>query len=275
MSNADIVFYWAAVTAYAAAFVAFVVGLVFKRERLFAAASWICALGLVPHVVAVALRWIAVGHGPYINRYEVFSSDAGIAVLLFVLVQRPFPMARYAGPVVSAGAFLLMGVGLMSSRTVVPLPPSLESYWLVLHVVFAKLSFGSYLVAAGLAVTFLLKERRVEPEGFWAKVPSPAVLDDLSYRFAALGFLFTGVMIAAGAVWANRAWGRYWGWDPVELWSLVVWLVFGLYLHLRITFRWKGRRAAVTAIGCLLVAALGFFVMPAVVSTLHGEYLVK
>ena len=274
---ADVPLYWAAVTLYAASCALFVIAQVFGKEHWFARAPQLAAAGLAPHAASLALRWVEVGHGPYINRYEVFSSDTFVAVALFVLVQRTWPVVRWAGPLVTGAAFLLMGFALMSSRGAVPLPPSLQSYWLVLHVAFAKLSFGSYLLAAGLAATYLLKERRGEATsgGFWGKVPAPALLDDWSYRFVALGFVFTGVMIAAGSIWAERAWGRYWGWDPVEVWSLVVWLAFGLYLHLRITYRWKGRRAAVTALACLLVAVLGFFVMPTLLASLHGEYLVK
>lgn len=272
----DVFLFLAAIGLYAASTVVYVAAFVFKKEKWFTVALWPALVGLVPHSASILLRWIAAGHGPYINRYEVFSSCTWTIVTFFLLIQVRFRAVRYTGPVTMGVSFLLMGFALMSSREPVPLPPSLESYWLVVHIIFAKLSLGSYLVATGLAVTHLLKERHRSGEGpFWIKIAAPEFLDDLSYRFVAFGFVFTGMMIAAGSIWGNKAWGRYWGWDPVEIWSLVIWLAYGIYLHLRITYKWNGRRSSISAIVCFVICILSFFIMPMVSETIHSEYLVK
>ncbi len=272
----DLYLFFAAFGFYLTGTIVFVAAFIFKKEKLFTGGTWLALLGLLPHSGSILLRWIEVGHGPYINRYEVFSSCTWMVIVFFLLMQARFRAIRYAGPVVIGVSFLLMAFALMSSRDPVPLPPSLESYWLVVHVIFAKLSLGSYLVATGLAATYLLKEKYGGAEAlFWGKVPAPDFLDDLSYRFVAFGFVFTALMIVAGSVWGNKAWGRYWGWDPVEIWSLVIWLAYGIYLHLRITYKWKGHRSSITAIICFLICILSFFIMPMVTQTIHSEYLVK
>jgi cytochrome c-type biogenesis protein CcsB len=106
-----------------------------------------------------------------------------------------------------------------------------------------------------------------------AKLPRQEILDDLSFRFVGFGFIVLGMMIAAGAIWANEAWGRYWGWDPIETWSLVSWLVYAAYLHTRLTLGWKGRRSAwfgALALPIVLFALIG---VPIVYNSIHGAYL--
>lgn len=284
MPGGEVFLYWLAVTVYAAAGVAYLVGLVFQRRDWVDRATMLVAANLVPHGIAILWRWNAVGHGPYINRYEVFSSDVWVAMAAFVAVQLRFPRLRLAGAALLPLSFLLMGLGALSSPEPEPLPPSLRSYWLVIHVAFAKLTFAAILIAFGLAVLYLRKARRMGTaapngtaggNGFWDRLPSLERMDDLSYRFLGLGFLLLAIMIAAGSVWAHEAWGNYWSWDPIETWSLITWLTYGIYLHLRTTFAWKGSKASWFTIGAMAVSLVAFFGVAYVARSLHVEYLVR
>lgn len=106
-----------------------------------------------------------------------------------------------------------------------------------------------------------------------AKLPPPDTIDELSVKFVGVGFIFLSIMIAAGSIWANEAWGRYWGWDPIETWSLITWLVYAGYLHSRYTLGWRGRRSAWFAVAALPFILFTLFGVPSVYNSIHGAYL--
>ena len=140
---------------------------------------------------------------------------------------------------------------------------------------FANLAFAALVASFGLAVVYVIRER--SKTGVWAKhlakLPDQEVVDDLTARFVLAGFLLWGIMIASGAIWANESWGRYWTWDPIETWSLIVWLIYAIYLHLRFTMRWRGTRLAWYAIVSMPVALFCLVGIPTVLHTIHAGYI--
>ncbi len=281
MAQIDYILYLAAATLYALSSILYIYCLVFRKNEKIGFAVNSAIAGLLFHSVSIALRWIEVGHGPYISMYEVLSKYAWFSVVIFLLVQHKYQKIKIAGFVVMPISFLMMGVSLAYSRDIQTLPAALRSYWLIAHVVFANLAFGAILVAVGVAVLYILKERhskKVEAgleneESFYDRLPDLKVMDDLMYRFVASGLLFLTIMIGAGAIWANQTWGRYWGWDPTETWSLVTWFVLGICLHLRMNAGWSGRRIAWFIIFCIIVLAFSVFGVGYVYSGLHTNYL--
>lgn len=263
--------HWAGVALYIAATVVLVYAVVFVRPRAVRWGLAGAALGLVPHAVAIGLRWAAVGHGPYMLRYEVLSSNAwvAIAVLLFVLWRRPDWSALAV--VVMPLAILAVAVGLFSNPESRELPPTLRSIWLVFHITFAKISAAAFLLSLGAAVLLLLRER--PPRARWLeRLPATAALDALVVRSVGFGVIFWTVTIAAGAIWGNQSWGRYWGWDPIETWALVAWLAYGSFLHLRFFFKLGPRATAWLSIACFAVFILALLVLPMVMTSLHTAY---
>lgn len=297
----QIVSVWLAEGLYAVAAALLVLGFAFRSNRLVGWSFRAALVGIVPHTVGILLRWYQAGHAPYIQFYEVILSDTWFGMVIFLVLVWRFPRLRPAGLLALPLTFILLGIAVLSSTEIRTLPPTFETYWLILHILFAKLTYGSFLVAADLGILYLLRSRvvrrrgvqvqvsprieEVAPEGssidevlaesFYRRLPSLARLDELSYQFAIAGFLFCGTMIAAGAVWANNAWGEYWGWDPVETWSLVTWLVYGIFLHLRLRRGWKGARSAWYLLGALALALAAFFVMPYIMESIHSAYLGK
>lgn len=269
--KAEVLLHWAGVILYSASAVAYSLHLFFGRERAQRWAAALAAVGLLPHAAGLLTRWVESGHGPYMARYEVLSSNAWVAVALFLLASWRLPRLRAAGAVVMPVCFLGMTAGLFTDPGLRTLPPSLRSVWLVLHILFAKLGAGGILLSFGAGALLLLRERRPQA-AFVSRLPSSEVLDEYSRRFAGFGFLFWSVMIAAGAIWANDSWGRYWAWDPIEVWSLVTWLSFGAYLHLRRFHGWKGSRAAWLVAACFLLSMATLSVVPLLTRSLHGEY---
>ena len=126
--------------------------------------------------------------------------------------------------------------------------PSLRSSWLGFHVSTAIISYGSFGVSAVVSAIFLFRGR-MRDDHFWGQhIPPREKLDAISYRSVCLGLLFLTFTILSGAIWAEQAWGSYWSWDPKETWSLITWIIYAIYLHLRLGRGWRGKSAAIFAV---------------------------
>lgn len=274
MTN-EIIAMWAAVTLYALGSILYTIGAVFRREGLVRAALWVSLIGLVPHSAGIVIRWVRIGHAPYLGFYEVVSSYAWASVLALGLLAWRYRRLRAAGIVVMPIALLLLAGAMFAPKSELALTGTLASYWLTIHVTLAKLSYAAFISSFAVAVAYLVRERGVG--GALAevleKLPSQEVLDDLAFRLISVGFVFLGTMIVAGAIWANEAWGRYWGWDAIETWSLISWLVYAAYLHARLTLGWRGHRSAVFAAAALPVVVFSLIGVPIVYQSIHGAYL--
>ncbi len=224
------------------------------------------------HVTGVVLRGVAANRFPWGNMYEfVTSSLAFAAVAYLVLALRG---RRWLGLPVTL--LLALGQGLAVTVfyvAVAPLVPALHSVWFVIHIVAAAISGAAFNLGAIAAVLYLLRTRaeaRGRVGGYLARLPQPAALDRFSYRIHAFAFPLWTFTIAAGAVWAEYAWGRFWGWDPKETWSLVTWVVYAAYLHARATAGWKGVRAAWLAVLGVVTFWFNFVGINLLVSGLHS-----
>jgi cytochrome c-type biogenesis protein CcsB len=253
-----------------------------RSDRIGRLAVLATVLGLGFHIASVAVRAIAVDAVPWSNMYE-FASVAGlIGVVAFLAVLWKAPALR------PLGAFVLLPVVLMMflAGTVLyskaqPLVPALQSYWLAIHVTLVSIAEGALMTSAVLTVLYLVKSRHDRqldrggsPTGRLAalaeKLPPAATLDKAAYRVVAFSFPLYTVAIICGAIWAEAAWGRYWGWDPKETWAFIVWVVYAGYLHARATAGFKGRGAAwvnLLGFGCI---TFNFLVVNIVVSGLHS-----
>ncbi|TLM77457.1 MAG: cytochrome C biogenesis protein, partial [Actinobacteria bacterium] len=238
-------------------------------------ALYAATLGLVPHLAAIIERWIRIGHGPYLGFFEVASALSIFTVGFFVAMAWRYKKAAPVGIAVMPVVLIMLAAAMLAPKNGLPISAALASYWLVIHVVFSDLAFGSFVASFGLSIAYLLRARSVE--GPWAhrleKLPAQEVVDDLSFKFVSAGFLFWTVMIASGAIWANEAWGRYWGWDPIETWSLVVWLIYAAFLHFRLTLGWKGERTAWLAIVAMPLAMFSLIGIPFLFKSIHAGYI--
>jgi len=164
----------------------------------------------------------------------------------------------------------MMGYGYMQNPALTPMAASLKTIWLYIHVYFAWLAFGAYSLAMAAGTLYLLKRKSINSgvhNPSYDKVPSLERLDELVFRYVVFGFITDTVMICAGAIWAKDLWGNYWNWDPVETWSLISWLTYGITIHLRVTFGWRNERLAWLAIAALSTVIICFFGVNLVVNT--------
>lgn len=230
-----------------------------KKDSLSKVAFLLQLAGFMLHTAALICRGIGAGRLPLTNQYEFATSFAwGLCLVSIIFVVRfRFPvLGAFAAPVI----FLIIGYAAMQSKEVRELMPALRSNWLGFHVSTAIIAYGSFGVSFVLSVIFLLRDK-MNAQGFLAQhIPDREKLDLISYRSVSLGLLFLTFTIVTGAIWAERAWGSYWSWDPKETWSLVTWIVYATYLHLRIRRGWQGRSAAIfAAVGfvCVLFTYIG------------------
>ena len=211
-------------------------------------------------------------HGPYLGFYEVANALVLCVVVFFVIVAWRNPRLSAAGIAVLPVAVVLLGGAMLSSKAEVEVTAKLASYWLFIHVTFANLAFGAFAVSFGCAIAYVIRQR--SKSGKWAKrlskLPAQEVLENQTVRFVLVGFLFWAIMIATGAIWANEAWGSYWSWDPIETWSLIVWIIYAVYLHLRFTMRWHGERLAWYAIIAMPMALFALIGIPLAFNTPHA-----
>jgi cytochrome c-type biogenesis protein CcsB len=218
-----------------------------RTERVGRLASAFMIIGFLLLLVAVVLRGISANRVPWGNMYE-FSITGALAFSAAYLFGLKKYKIRFLGLPVAIAVLLTLGTAItLLYRPSAPLVPALKSPWLVIHVSTAIISGGVFLLANCIAGTYLILDR-YEQKGVrpnWAlKLPTLEALDNLSYRLVALVFPLWSFSVIAGAIWAEAAWGRYWGWDPKETWAFITWVAYAAYLHARVTVGWRGRKAA-------------------------------
>ncbi|MBI4436671.1 MAG: c-type cytochrome biogenesis protein CcsB [Candidatus Omnitrophica bacterium] len=217
------------------------------KKNLFLFARCFLFLGFLSHTVSMGFRWIRAGHAPLTNTHESMVFLAWSIVLLYLVFERVYRL-RELGLWISLFALSVLAYATSFDKTIHPIMPALQSNWLVFHVMFCMLGYGSFAIAfiTSLGTLFLQRTKR--------KGNLLQQLDFLSYKAIVFGFFFLALGIITGAVWGNRSWGRYWGWDSKETWALITWFIYGLYLHLRATRKWRAVSLAwVSVIGFLSV----------------------
>lgn len=261
MTGTEIVLFWITVALYAVGFALFLLGLVFRKDRSIPFATGAVLSGAGTHLATIMARGLTTGRIPVVGHYENALLGAWVVIVfsfLILLWRRTLALLLVGS---APFALLMLGYGFLSHPEIEPTSLVLDNLWIIVHIFFAWLAYGSYAVATALAVVYLLRARYREPDipGVYRRLPDSEVIDELVFRFILFGFVTDAAMIAAGAIWAKDLWGTYWSWDPVETWSLVSWLIYGLYIHLRLTFGWRGKKAAWLAIVSIAGVVLAFW----------------
>lgn len=218
-----------------------------QTEKVARIATAMMILGFVLLFAGVVARGVSAGRVPWGNMYEFSITGAMAFSGAYLLALRKYDL-RWLGLLISIGVLLTLGTAVaVLYRPSAPLVPALKSTWLVVHVSTAIISGGVFLLANAIAAAYLYldaMESRGERTAWAKRLPSLEALDQLSYRLVAFVFPLWTFSVIAGAIWAESAWGRYWGWDPKETWAFITWVAYAAYLHARVTVGWRGRKAA-------------------------------
>jgi cytochrome c-type biogenesis protein CcsB len=247
-----------------------------RGEKLGRIGFSLATLAFLLHLAGVLARGLSVQRWPWGNMYE-FSTAAALATMATFLVLARRYQVRWLGVFVVTPVLLTLGLAVLVLYTdPTRLQPSLQTYWLAIHVFAAVVSSGLFTVGAVLSVLYLVRARaeaKAALPGGTAKpsqLPSAAALDRLAYRVHAFVFPLWTFAIIAGAIWAESAWKRYWGWDPKETWAFITWVMYAAYLHARTTAGWKGRKAAYVALLGWLCLMFNYFVINIFINGLHS-----
>ena len=259
MQNAENILFTTAMAGYFAAMACSFLFVAIKKETPARISFVLQCVSLILHTTALVLRGLQAGRVPMTNQYEFAACFAWALCLVCIVFIRKYRF-RALGVFTMPVVFLVMGYAAMQSRDIKPLMPALQSGWLVFHVSTAIISYGAFGVSAALGSMYLLRGK-MKKDGFMDQhIPAEGKLDLIAYRSVCLGLLFLTFTIITGAIWAERAWGSYWSWDPKETWSLVTWIIYAAYLHLRLRKGWKGKAAAVFAVTgfiCVIFTYIG------------------
>ncbi|RPF28003.1 c-type cytochrome biogenesis protein CcsB [Georgenia muralis] len=281
-----------------------------RRRRAAGIAMTTTWLGFALHLLGVITRAIAAARVPWANMYEFSILFTLVAMVIFLALQRGRDMRFLGTFVLGPVLLMLgIAVSILYVRAD-GLQPALQTYWLVIHVSIATLAVGVFSIAATLSTLQLVQERaelrrartatppqsptspgseadgatvtatlaqeegRTRSRGLWGRlldvVPSSDELERLAFRLNAVGFMMWTFTLVAGAIWAEHAWGRPWGWDAKETWSFVIWVIYAAYLHARATRGWEGRRAAYLSIAGFVAILGNYFLVNLVFNSLHS-----
>lgn len=275
-----------------------------RRRRAVGIAMSTARGGFILHLIGVVTRAAAAQRVPWANMYEFSILSSLVAVLVFLALQRGRDL-RFLGVFVLGPVLLMLGVAVAVLYVRADgVPPALQTYWLIIHVSVATLAVGVFSIGAILSVMQLIQERaekrtvrsvtggttthtstpsatttvaredRTTRRGAWGRLlevaPNSVELERLAFRLNAVGFMLWTFTLIAGAIWAEHAWGRAWGWDPKETWSFVIWILYAAYLHARATRGWEGRRAAYLSIAGFVAILANYFLVNLVFNSLHS-----
>jgi len=229
--------------------------------------------GFFCHTLNIALRLKALKAPPVTSFHESssFLAWAVVGVYFFFVYRGPkvYTLGTFLLPLV----LFLMTVSALFPSEIAPLPPVLRSLWLPIHAIISLLSYAFFLIAAVAGLMYLLQERQVKHKrlgGLFKRLPPLESLDRLNELCLKYGFPLLTLGIITGAIWAEKAWGAYWSWDPKETWSLILWFIYAALLHERLLIGWRGRKAAIMALIGFGVWMISYFVVNLFLPGLHS-----
>jgi cytochrome c-type biogenesis protein CcsB len=244
-----------------------------KASNIAYSLTWLSLFLLTGGVLA---RAFAAGRVPWGNMYEFALTTSWSVLALYLVLSRKYDL-QWMGVLIVTPVLLALGLSVTVLYTdTSELVPALRSTWLIIHVSAAVISYGLFSVgaiASGLYIAKSSFEDKGSPPGglgFLVRIPSAKAIDKVAYRIHAFVFPLWTFAVISGAIWAENAWGRYWGWDPKETWAFITWVIYAGYLHARATAGWKGRRVAVIALVGFASLNFNFFVVNIVLPGLHS-----
>lgn len=265
-----LIFFWFAVVLYGVSTLFYLFSFVNKKEIFIRRGLLFAWLGFLPHTLSLSFYWTRPAQLSF-STFFIMNDAAwgGMFVFLLILLFNRFlsPAGILAMPMT---AFLQIWAAI-SKKEINTTPPSFDTVWFWIHVFASAMAYGAFLVAAAIGLLYILKARNAG-DAFYDRLPELKRLDDSNYIFIGLGFAMLTLMITSGALWTQRVYGNYWAWDPLEVQSLVSWLVYAIWLHLRLTRGWRGIKLAWYALFALPVMVIAIWGIPFVPEMFHRGF---
>ena len=257
--------FFAALALYAVAVILQFTGTAFKKDRLLRLAWWVFLGAFAVHAVFIAVRGVVARRIPLSNQFE-FANAFAWGVALMLIVVRGRMKADWLTVAAMPAALLVMTYAALQPMEIHDLMPALRSAWFGVHIGSAVLSYAAFVIAGVSGLRYLMAVKKEN-----AAAHALDQMDYLSYRMIAFGFLFLTVVILSGAIWAEQAWSAFWTWDPKEVWALITWIIYAVYLHLRLRARGRDRRKFLAWYVVIAVPVV-FFTFAGVNTFMHGMH---
>lgn len=239
-----------------------------KKELIGRIATITTFIALIADLAAIILRMIISGHPPLSNGYEFLMTFVGGIIAVYLYAEIRYKLKSLGAFVMPIALVLLMFIIMTmgpEEKIAQAIPPALKSQWLTFHVITAMFAYGAFAVSFGLGIMYLLKSGK--NVSFF---PELGAIDEYSYKVVGFAFPLLTLCIITGAIWADYAWGTYWSWDPKETWSLITWIIYAAFLHARLMYGWKGKRAAWMAVIGFAAVLFTFFGVNYLLPGLHS-----
>jgi len=263
----ELLFLWAALVLYVCSgCMAIITTIVWRKIPIII--PYLTTLAFIIHTLAIALRWYRVDHGPFVTMFEILSSNIWSFTLIWLFFFWRIKEIRFALVIAQPVLFMMMAWLLLAPSEAAMYPATYHTIWLYIHVGFGKVFLALFYLAVALSTLILLRQIR-KCHTWFKQLPANENMAVLSFRFVAAGLVFQTLMLIAGAIWAQDAWGRYWAWDSLETWSFISWLLVALLLHARVTWKIKAELSSVMIIIVFIVAFITFFGVPFISMTPH------
>ncbi len=270
MSSQESIFYWLATLATAVTFFISILSIVLKRGSYLKISRIFFYLSFISLTVFGILRWIQSGHPPFVTLFESMTMSVWLVFLAYLIIQKVSSHSLIILMPVSLFSFLLLGWSISLPTESSQLSVALNNVWLFIHASFATSGAATFVIASSFSVIYILGEEWLQKHIKTAeRIPEYKAIPKQILNFVILGLILWGVMIVSGSIWAHNAWGRYWAWDPIELWSLISWLLYGLVLHSRIGFKLSNKLFCWMTIFAALTVIFALWGVGYVYETIH------
>ena len=259
---------------FAAAFI-YLISFVFNKRPAAVIALVLTVFGVTAQTAAFIIRWIhsyqlGIGHIPLANFYESIVFFSWSIIFIYLVMGRRYKN-NLIGALANLFAFIMLAYASLSgdiNSQIQPLSPALQSNWLTIHVISCFFAYACFAISFGTSVLYLTKRKfKGNPVDI---LPESKFLDEVTYKMISIGFVLLTLGIITGAAWADHAWGRYWGWDPKETWSLITWFIYAAFLHARLVRGWKGTRMSLISIFGFLAVIFTYLGVNYILSGLHS-----
>ena len=258
------ILFFTPVVLYFAAMVLQFAGAAFDKAALKKTAWLALVTGVLVQTAYMVARGVAAGRVPLANQFEFANAFAwGTAVIGIFFKIRGKKTMDWMVTLAAPCAFLLISYAALQPREITELMPALRSAWFTIHIGTAVFSYAAYAIAAAIGVRYLMLEKKETAKHL-------RELDSLAYKLVSFGFLMLTIVILTGCIWAEQAWGSFWTWDPKEVWALITWIVYAIYLHQRVRMNWRGHKMAIFAIAAFVFVMFTFVGVNTLMSGLHS-----
>jgi ABC-type transport system involved in cytochrome c biogenesis permease subunit len=268
-----LIFFWSAVALYGVSTLFYLLSFIHKKEHFIRRGVFFAGVGFLSHTICIAFYWTQPSHLAF-STFQIINDASWAGMFVFLLSLLFARFVSSAGILVMPVTVFLQVWAAISEREIGMTPPEYMTAYFWIHVIASALSYGLLLVAGAIGLLYILKTKH-EGKTFYDRLPDLNKLDTSNYLFIGFGFVMLTLMIISGSLWTKQVHGSYWNWDPLEVQSLISWLIYAIWLHVRLTLGWRGKKLAWYSLLALPVLVIAIWGIPLAPDMFHRGFRVE